>query len=256
MQMARRRVAIAGIIAGGWLTFAASPALGLTATSLSATDVTTDSALLSGSVDTGGVATAWQFEYGASSDYGSLTASTAIPGGDGTVGVQASITGLQPATTYHFQLLASTGSDGSYYYPLSTTNGGDLTFTTASLPVTKPVAGTGGVTVTVPTRAPVGVAKSGQVSLSLRCAAGDTSCSGKVKITDRVKVGKKFETLTFGSVSYTIKAGHKPTIKVKLTKSAIALLKKAPHHELKVKLTITPKHGRAITKTVTLKLKE
>ena len=95
----------------------------------SASDITTTSATLNGllgstAIDNGSDAdncVDYQFEYGTSVEYGSMT--TDVFGGSDFFGhdlqVSQGISGLAPGTTYHFQLYAN-GMPG----------GGDLTFTT------------------------------------------------------------------------------------------------------------------------------
>lgn len=81
-------------------------------------------ATLGGSVNPEGKnVTACKFEYGTTESYGSV-ANCAVPPGSGTkpVPVTAALSGLSPATTYHFRLVA-TNSGG-------TAQGTDHTFTT------------------------------------------------------------------------------------------------------------------------------
>jgi streptogramin lyase len=91
------------------------------ATYVSQTQVT-----LSGAVNPEGLATTYHFEYGTSTSYG-----TKVPVPDATIGsgtsaveVNQTIYDLQPATTYHFRLVATNGN--------GTTDEEDRTFTTAS----------------------------------------------------------------------------------------------------------------------------
>jgi hypothetical protein len=84
--------------------------------------ITASSAVLSGSVDPNKHATTYQFEYGLTGAYGSLTAQGSIAKDDPVQAVSASLTALQPSTIYHFRLVA-TNSKG-------TTRGPDRSFTT------------------------------------------------------------------------------------------------------------------------------
>ncbi|MGH2850835.1 MAG: hypothetical protein ACRDLP_09485, partial [Solirubrobacteraceae bacterium] len=63
------------------------------------------------------------FQYGASTAYGSQTSSWSAGSGSGSVAVSSTLSGLAPATTYHYRLVATNGS--------GTTAGSDATFTTA-----------------------------------------------------------------------------------------------------------------------------
>lgn len=81
-----------------------------------------DTAQLAGSLDTGGRSTTWWFQYGTSTRYGSSTPHRNAVTAGGTQGVGATVTGLAPATAYHFRLVAR--SDGGTSY------GRDVSFTT------------------------------------------------------------------------------------------------------------------------------
>ncbi len=93
------------------------------------------SATLNGTVNPGGAATDWWFEYGTSASYGSKTPTAAAGSGTTNVAVSKALSGLAPATTYHYRLVAKN--------PSGTTNGGDGLFTTASPPVAVTSAATG-----------------------------------------------------------------------------------------------------------------
>jgi hypothetical protein len=84
-------------------------------------------ATLTASVNPNGLATTWYFEYGTSTSYGTRTASVSAGSGTATTAVSASPTGLTPATTYHYRVVAANSS--------GTTRGADGIFTTSSTPV-------------------------------------------------------------------------------------------------------------------------
>ena len=132
------------------------------------------SATVNGTVNPGGAATDWWFEYGTSTSYGSKTATTAAGSGSANVSVSKSLTGLSPATTYHYRLVARSAS--------TTTNGGDGLFTTASPPVvvTSPAAGVG------PTTATLGgtVNPNGEVTTWYVEYGTSTSYGTKTAVTD------------------------------------------------------------------------
>ncbi len=96
----------------------------LSATTGQATSITATSATLTGTVNPGGSATTYYFEYGTSTDYVSVTGTTSAGSGTKSVSVNAPITGLAAGTTYDFQLVASNSS--------TTVNGGNVSFTTAA----------------------------------------------------------------------------------------------------------------------------
>lgn len=85
--------------------------------------LTRSSARLTGTVNPQGVATDYRFEYGTTTSYGSTTAATAAGSGSADVAAAATITGLTPATTYHYRLVALRGGSVAAV-------GADRTFTT------------------------------------------------------------------------------------------------------------------------------
>ena len=92
-------------------------------------DVTQTTATLTGSVDPKGTATTYHVEYGTSDSYGLSTAEKSAGSASGSTDVEAAVTGLTNATTYHYRVVA-TNSAG-------VTRGVDRTFATAS-PATRP----------------------------------------------------------------------------------------------------------------------
>jgi hypothetical protein len=95
-----------------------------------ATAVTATTAVLNGVVETNGDDTTWFFEYGPTSAYGATTPSQVLEREeDGPVA--ATVTGLTPATTYHYRLVA-THPDRPVIEGRSF--GADRTFTTAPAP--------------------------------------------------------------------------------------------------------------------------
>jgi hypothetical protein len=98
----------------------------------SATNITTNSATLNGTVNPGALSTTYHFEYGTTTSYGTTTPTQNAGSGTLDVAVSAALAAvLQPNVTYHFRLVA-TNSRG-------TTLGNDQVFATLPLP---PVATT------------------------------------------------------------------------------------------------------------------
>ena len=102
------------------------------------------SATLNGTVNPDGAATDWWFEYGTSTAYGTKTSTTAAGSGSANITVSRALSGLSPATTYHYRLVAKNAT--------GTTNGADGILTTAS----PPTAVTGAATGVGPSGATVG----------------------------------------------------------------------------------------------------
>lgn len=92
-----------------------------TVSSGEASEVTNSSATIGGSINPEGTATTYQFQYGASTSYGSVTPGTPQSvGSDSTVHeLSAHLTGLLLGTTYHYRLLAI-NSNGTDYGPDTT----------------------------------------------------------------------------------------------------------------------------------------
>ena len=88
-------------------------------------DLGPNSARPTGSVNPQGRRTTWWFEYGATTRYGSRTASRSAGSAFGEQGVSASITRLRTAASYHYRLVARNDA--------GTTRGADLTFTTSGV---------------------------------------------------------------------------------------------------------------------------
>jgi hypothetical protein len=78
-----------------------------TVTTLPANSTTPTSAILNGTVNPNGAATTAYFQYGLTTNYGSFTAATNLPGTNTTLSVSNLISGLVPDTVYHFRLVAS-----------------------------------------------------------------------------------------------------------------------------------------------------
>ena len=87
-----------------------------------ATSVTVSGAKLTGTVNPDGCATTYRFEYGGTSAYGASTGSHSAGAGTTAVSAAVAISKLNPSTTYHFRLVATSA--------VGSVNGADVTFTT------------------------------------------------------------------------------------------------------------------------------
>jgi hypothetical protein len=96
-------------------------------------NVTFSSAILYGYVDAHGLTTDYTFQYGTTSGYGGQT--PLAPAGNGTISLKLNqaVSGLAPGTLYHYRIVAVNSA--------ATTNGGDRTFTTASVPLSVQLVG-------------------------------------------------------------------------------------------------------------------
>jgi hypothetical protein len=113
-----------GTITGGWsVTIATTPAPPMVTTN-AATAVSSTMATLNGTVDPLGQGSTFQFQLGPDTNYGFTQIVQSAGSGTAPVAVNLPLTGLHPATTYHFRLLGG-NSVGS-------ATGADMTFTTAA----------------------------------------------------------------------------------------------------------------------------
>ena len=97
----------------------------LTAVTQPATTVRDTNATLNATVNPNASTTTVYFQYGLTTNYGSVTATINVGAGSNTVSLTNLLTGLAPLTTYHFRVIATNiaGSIGT---------GGDQVFTTQS----------------------------------------------------------------------------------------------------------------------------
>lgn len=103
-------------------TFTFAP---VTASNASPTGIGLTSAALNGAVNPGGGAAAYRWLYGTTTAYGSSSVAQVV-GGSGNQPVSSTISGLEPGTSYHAELIASS--------PGGSQTTSDFTFTTASGP--------------------------------------------------------------------------------------------------------------------------
>jgi hypothetical protein len=98
-----------------------------TATTGAAESITTGSAAVTGTVNPGGEATTYQFEYGTSTAYGLTTPQQDAGSGSSPVNVRVTLSGLTQSTTYHYRLVATNAAD-----PTKVARGEDRTLRTSA----------------------------------------------------------------------------------------------------------------------------
>jgi hypothetical protein len=98
-----------------------------TVTTTAATSVGEKSATLNGTANPNGSETKVYFEYGTTTSYGTKTAEFNVGSGTSAVEQGAAITGLSPATTYHYRIVGNNENP-------ETSKGGDQTFRTTGPP--------------------------------------------------------------------------------------------------------------------------
>jgi RTX calcium-binding nonapeptide repeat (4 copies) len=92
------------------------------------------------------------------------------------------------------------------------------------------------------------------IPIALACPTGAPTCKGKLtlKTASKVKLGQRRKTVTVATASYTISAGKKKTVSLKVSRDGRSLLKRV--RKVKVRLTVAPSGGgKAATKTLTLR---
>jgi hypothetical protein len=97
------------------------------ATTLSASNITPQAATLNAAVNPNGENTSAYFEYGATTSYGTRTATNIVGSGTASIGVNIPVSGLQPKTTYHYRVVADSSAGVAY--------GNNFSFTTLNLPL-------------------------------------------------------------------------------------------------------------------------
>jgi hypothetical protein len=100
-----------------------------------ARDVTTRRATLTGTINPHGAATTYHFNYGPTNNYGSSTPEADGGDADGDQAIAQQISGLLPDTTYHVQVVATTGGVAHL--------GADGLFRTAPAPASDAIGPTG-----------------------------------------------------------------------------------------------------------------
>jgi hypothetical protein len=164
-----------------------------TATTGAASNATTSSATVSGTVNPAGQSTTYSFQYGTTTAYGSQTSAQSAGADTADHAVSATLTGLKPAKTYHYRVSATNAS--------GTTVGADATFTTAPPPPLPP-----------PPTATTG--RAVQITRSGATITGTVNPSG-AKTTYNVEYG--IIPYGFQTASKSLAGGSSPTaVSVKL----------------------------------------
>lgn|GEM_PF-5011620 len=111
-------------------------ALAPSATTGAATNITSTSATLNGTVNPNGAATSYYFQYGTSTTYTAQTSPQSAGSGTDWQRASAQVSGLTPGVTYHFRIVASSDHGRTF--------GSDATFTPQAGPAkSAPSATTG-----------------------------------------------------------------------------------------------------------------
>lgn len=134
----RRSRALLALCLGASAIYASVPASASAAAPAAGTgrssSVTYSSAILFGTVNPHAQPTTYVFQYGKTHSYGAQTPLAPAGSGDSSITVSQTLTGLQPLSTYHYRILA-TSSGGA-------TPGNERTFATGPVPLSLAIAGT------------------------------------------------------------------------------------------------------------------
>jgi hypothetical protein len=164
-----------------------------------ATQVGPDRARIAGTVNPEGSVSRYQFEYGTSAAYGSNTTSATAVGSE-TIKVAANLIGVEPATTYHYRLSATSVG--------GTTHGADQTFTTGPRPIGR---------VFLPAKARL---KKGKAAMEVQCrGVAIAECKGTLVLRGRIKQGIRFILVKVGTADFDYFGGTKQVITVALNKA-------------------------------------
>ena len=206
-----------------------------TAVTGAATGIQHTAATLSGSVNPGGETTAYVFQYGTTSSYGSASAVHST--GTSPQNVSGGISGLALGTLYHYRLIAI-NADGSSF-------GADHTFRTTGF-LGSIVLNSRSLTV-----------KNGRVSVSFTCRSS-LDCFGLFSITVRTFVAGKHATVECTKsqfAKYSIGAGKRKVVRIPVHDYCISELQ-SHSRKLNAKLTTRPRtNQQGLIKLVKLFLK-
>ena len=233
------------------------------ATTLAAEGLEETEATLKGTVNPGGEATEYFFEYGTGTGYGQKTERATLSPSGGNQGVSATLKGLTTGTEYHFRLVAKNNQGPA--------EGVDHSFKTMSPPTKEPPAKepstptpTGGnpPTATSSSSPPSGQPKaepaSGPLfgSLKLTSTQHGGVVHGSLVVSSAGSEGQlQIELITKGTAAplgrflrSSLRAGRL-TFSLPLNAQAKRALRHRHKLALNVKIVLTPKHGSAMTLT-------
>jgi len=194
---------------------------GPAATTEAAAAVTSQSAMVSGSVNPKGAPTTFHFEYGTTTAYGRSTPVTEAGSGNTAVAAATTVGGLSPATTYHYRIVAANAG--------GVTKGSDRTFTTTvpavGPPATQPPATTPpfpGIELASPKLTYARAA----ITVRLMCPVGTSGrCSGRTTLTARRRPSAR--QVSLGRAAFSIAPGSGASVKVRVTRAGRRLFHRA-----------------------------
>jgi hypothetical protein len=243
-----------------------------TATTLAAEVPKETEATLKGTVNLGGEATEYFFEYGTDTNYGQKTTKATLQtSGGSNQGVSAALKGLTPGTEYHFRLVAENhqgskkGVDSSFKTASPAAKEPTPTLTPTPTPTSTPTPTPGPISPEpeiVPLVSPLvegsekltaprhGSVVGGSVEVSQSGAGGRLEVDLIANSASLAKVRhKKPAPAVVGRLVRTSLSAGKVSFSVSLNAKAKSALRR--HHKLalSVQIVLTPLHGAAVTIT-------
>ena len=244
-------------------TFTTHAVAAPTAATLAAEGLKETEATLKGTVNAGGEATEYFFEYGTGTGYGQTTEKATLSASAGNQGVSVTLKGLTPGTEYHFRIVAKNNQGSA--------EGLDHSFKTMSPPTKEPPAKEPSPTPTPIGGSPTATTSSTPSSVQPRSepASGPLFGSlglastqhggvvhGSLVVSSAGSEGQlQIELLTKGVAAPASKflrsSLHAGKLPFSLPLSAQAKRALRRHHKLAltVKIVLTPKHGATMTLT-------
>jgi hypothetical protein len=189
-------------------------------------------ATVTGAVNPNGQATSYRFEYGTTNAYGSTTSAANAGSGTASTSVSSRLSGLAPAATYHYRLVATSAA--------GTHSGADMTFTTASASVSPGSLPLVPGSYTTPGFSPVGpvmrvstkgvrLSRRGRVGIEVRCLASRPGpCVGVLRLVSvkRYRVGGARLHVGLGSARFRIDPGRAGVVTMSITRPGRRLLRR------------------------------
>jgi hypothetical protein len=181
---------------------------------ISAAGITTNSAMVAVAVNPNLQDAKVVVNYGLTPSYGSSTPAQDLGSGNAPAPFTAALAGLQPGTTYHFDVVA-TNADG-------TTTSSDGTFKTLP-PLAASIAGASTV--------------GPSLALTIACNGGfgPGACSGTIGLTTRA-AKKHRQAVKVASGSYSVASGSRVTVTIRLNQVGRRLL--TEHYSLSSTLSL------------------
>jgi hypothetical protein len=214
---------------------------------LDATAVGPTIATLNGTVNPESRDTTYHFDFGTTTAYGLSTPDTGVGSGFAPIGVNAPLNPIVSGTTYHFRIVATNNAGTSF--------GVDRQFTTLAAAGIAAPGPFGGIALLLQTAR---ADRKGNVLLDVTCPATAVgNCVGtdtlttagkvKVKLLAAKSKKKKAKILKLGSARFSVPPGTKLRLKIKLSKTALKLLKQKK--TLKAIQTVVAHDSRNVNKT-------